>query len=38
MAAKKYDVKSLALAEEGRRRIAWGDERMPVLRQPADLH
>jgi len=33
MAAKKYDVKSLALAEEGRRRIAWGDERMPVLRQ-----
>ena len=33
MAAKKYDVKSLALAEEGRRRIAWADERMPVLRQ-----
>jgi len=33
MAAKKYDVKSLALADEGRRRIAWADERMPVLRR-----
>jgi len=33
MAGKKYDVKSLALADEGRRRIAWADERMPVLRR-----
>jgi adenosylhomocysteinase len=31
--AAKYDVKSLALAVEGRRRIAWADERMPVLRR-----
>jgi adenosylhomocysteinase len=30
--AAKYDVKSLALAAEGRRRIAWAEERMPVLR------
>ncbi len=29
----KYDVKSLALAAEGRKRIAWADERMPVLRR-----
>jgi adenosylhomocysteinase len=28
----KYDVKSLSLAAEGRRRIAWADEHMPVLR------
>jgi adenosylhomocysteinase len=30
--AAKYDVKSLTLAAEGRRRIAWSEERMPVLR------
>ncbi len=28
---KKYDVKDLALADEGRRRIAWADRQMPVL-------
>jgi adenosylhomocysteinase len=28
----KYDVKSLALAADGRKRIAWAEERMPVLR------
>jgi adenosylhomocysteinase len=28
----KYDVKSLALASEGRKRIAWAETRMPVLR------
>jgi adenosylhomocysteinase len=31
--ATKHDVKSLALATEGRRRIAWSEERMPVLRR-----
>jgi adenosylhomocysteinase len=30
--AAKYDVKSLRLAADGRRRIAWAEERMPVLR------
>jgi adenosylhomocysteinase len=29
--AQKYDVKSLSLAAEGRRRIAWADAHMPVL-------
>src|SRR3990172_4951183 len=34
--AAKYDVKSLSLAAEGRKRILWADERMPVLRQIRD--
>jgi len=34
--AAKYHVKSLALAAEGRKRILWADERMPVLRQIRD--
>src|SRR5919197_446673 len=29
--AKRYDVKDLALAPEGIRRIAWADRQMPVL-------
>src|SRR6186713_3289558 len=28
---KRYDVKDLALAPEGVRRIAWADRQMPVL-------
>src|SRR2546425_3206680 len=28
---KRYDVKDLALAAEGVRRIAWADRQMPVL-------
>jgi adenosylhomocysteinase len=28
---KRYDVKDLALADEGRRRIEWADRQMPVL-------
>jgi adenosylhomocysteinase len=28
---KRYDVKDLALAEEGMRRIEWADRQMPVL-------
>jgi len=31
--ATKYDVKDLALAAEGKRRILWADNDMPVLRQ-----
>ena len=30
-ATKRYDVKDLALASEGVRRIAWADRQMPVL-------
>jgi adenosylhomocysteinase len=30
-ATQRYDVKDLALAEEGRRRIEWADRQMPVL-------
>src|SRR2546425_4419498 len=30
-ATKRYDVKDLALAEEGVRRIEWADRQMPVL-------
>ncbi len=30
-ATQRYDVKDLALAEEGKRRIAWADRQMPVL-------
>src|SRR5215471_16229509 len=29
--ARRYDVKDLGLAEEGRRRIDWADRQMPVL-------
>ena len=29
----KYDIKDLGLAEGGRRRIAWSEQEMPVLRQ-----
>src|ERR1044071_8657310 len=28
---KRYDVKDLALASEGKRRIEWADRQMPVL-------
>ena len=28
---KRYDVKDLALAGEGKRRIEWADRQMPVL-------
>src|SRR5947207_15848722 len=28
---KRYDVKDLALAAEGKRRIEWADRQMPVL-------
>lgn len=31
--SEQYDVKDLSLAEGGRRRIAWADQEMPVLRQ-----
>ncbi|MBS3735368.1 MAG: adenosylhomocysteinase [Phycisphaerae bacterium] len=31
--ARKYDVKDLALAGEGKRRIEWADNDMPVLQQ-----
>ncbi|MGH3000174.1 MAG: adenosylhomocysteinase, partial [Gaiellaceae bacterium] len=30
-ATKRYDVKDLALAGEGKRRIEWADRQMPVL-------
>ncbi len=30
-ATQRYDVKDLALAEDGRRRIEWADRQMPVL-------
>jgi adenosylhomocysteinase len=32
MTQKEYDVKDLALAEQGRNRIEWADKEMPVLR------
>jgi adenosylhomocysteinase len=32
MARKQYDVKSLKLAPDGRRRIEWAEREMPVLR------
>ena len=31
MASKKYDVKDLRLADEGRKRILWAGQDMPVL-------
>ncbi len=31
----RYDVKDLALAEEGVRRIMWADRQMPVLARSA---
>jgi adenosylhomocysteinase len=33
MAKKPYDVKDIALAERGRKRIDWADQSMPVLRK-----
>src|ERR671915_688533 len=33
MAGKKYDVKDLALAEAGRKRILWAGQDMPVLQR-----
>src|SRR5438270_6827885 len=30
-ATQRYDVKDLALAEEGKRRMEWADRQMPVL-------
>src|SRR4051795_9815539 len=32
-ATKRHDVKDLALAAEGKRRISWADRQMPVLAQ-----
>jgi adenosylhomocysteinase len=32
-AAAKYDIKDLALADEGKRRTEWAERSMPVLRQ-----
>ncbi|MGH7918261.1 MAG: adenosylhomocysteinase, partial [Candidatus Binataceae bacterium] len=32
-AGQEYDVKDIDLAAQGRRRIEWADERMPVLRK-----
>ena len=32
-AVAKYDVKGLALADEGKRRTEWAERSMPVLRQ-----
>src|SRR5204863_4714333 len=29
---KKYDIKDLSLAEQGRKRIDWAENEMPVLR------
>jgi adenosylhomocysteinase len=36
MAEKKYHVKDLALAPQGRKRILWADQDMPVLRKVRD--
>lgn len=33
MATKRYDVRNLSLAQEGRKRILWADQEMPVLRR-----
>src|SRR3972149_8071086 len=33
MAAKKYDVKDFRLAQNGRKRIVWAGQDMPVLRR-----
>jgi adenosylhomocysteinase len=33
MAKKQYDVKDLKLAEQGKKRIDWADQSMPVLRK-----
>ena len=33
MAGKKYDVRSLALAPQGKKRITWAGQDMPVLRK-----
>ncbi len=33
MAKKQYDVKDIKLAEQGRRRIDWADQSMPVVRK-----
>ena len=33
MAGKKYDVRNLTLAPQGRKRILWADQDMPVLRR-----
>ena len=36
MAKKSYDVKDLKLAEQGKKRIDWADQSMPVLRKVRD--
>ena len=36
MASRQGEVKDLRLAPEGRKRIAWADQHMPVLRQVRD--
>ncbi len=36
MAAKEYDVKDLALAAQGKKRIDWADQSMPVVRKIRD--
>lgn len=30
--AKSYDIKDLSLAEQGRKRMDWAEQEMPVLR------
>ncbi|MFN5928003.1 MAG: adenosylhomocysteinase, partial [Roseiflexaceae bacterium] len=30
---KQYDIKDIGLAEQGRKRMAWAENEMPVLRQ-----
>ena len=36
MAEQKYDIRDLALAPQGRKRILWADQDMPVLRKVRD--
>ncbi len=36
MAEQKYDIRDLALAPQGRKRILWADQDMPVLRRVRD--
>ena len=33
MTNKQYDIKDIGLAEQGRKRMAWAENEMPVLRQ-----
>ncbi|MEK6561648.1 MAG: adenosylhomocysteinase, partial [Candidatus Binatota bacterium] len=33
MAVKKYDIRDIGLAPQGKKRILWADQDMPVLRR-----